>query len=84
LYCNACKYYKLGLMEQRVASLMPASFLKQLFVQSEVESRNFAEVSRVLHLAVEWIPQHTLCLVNEKLLTQQAQKGLKFACIWVI
>jgi hypothetical protein len=28
-----------------LASFVPASFLKQLFVQSEVESRNFGEVS---------------------------------------
>jgi len=33
---------------------MPASFLKRLFVQSEAESRNFEEVSRVLHRAVNY------------------------------
>jgi len=39
-------------MESReFASPVPACFLKRLFVQSEVESRKFAEVSRVLHLA---------------------------------
>jgi hypothetical protein len=36
-----------------LASFVPASFLKRLFVQSEAESRNFGEVSRVLHLAVK-------------------------------
>ena len=35
-----------------LASPAPACFLKRLFVQSEAESRNFREVPRVLHLAV--------------------------------
>ena len=35
-----------------LASPAPACFLKCLFVQSEVESRYFWEVPRVLHLAV--------------------------------
>ena len=40
-------------MESRgFASPAPTCFLKRLFVQSEAESRKFAEVSRVLHLAV--------------------------------
>ena len=32
----------------------------QLFVQSEAESRNFGEVSRVLHLAVRWTDTYQL------------------------
>jgi hypothetical protein len=35
-----------------LASPVPASFLKRLFIQSEAEFKNFEEVSRVLHQAV--------------------------------
>ena len=34
-----------------LASFLPASFLKRLFIQSEADLRNFVQVSRVLHLA---------------------------------
>ena len=41
-----------GAKSTGIASFIPASFLKRLFVQSEVELEKIAEVSRNLHLAV--------------------------------
>ena len=41
-----------GAKSTGIASFIPASFLKRLFVQSEVELEKFGEVSRNLHLAV--------------------------------
>ena len=43
-----------------LASPVPACFLKHLFVQSEVESRKFREVPRVLHLAVSTASRYVL------------------------
>jgi len=44
-----------GAKSTGLASFVPASFIKWLFVRSEAESRNFAEASRVLHLAAKGI-----------------------------
>ena len=43
---------EVGGARTELASLVPAHFLKRLFVQSEAESEKFGEVSRILHLAV--------------------------------
>ena len=40
-----------GAKSTGLASFLPTSFLKQLFVQSKADSRSLLEVSRVLHLA---------------------------------
>jgi len=40
-----------GAKSTGLVSFVHTSFLKQLFVQSKAESRNFVEVSRVFHFA---------------------------------